>query len=49
MLKAHIELCVTEPDFLGKVFCAKNWESEPKMGQKQSFLNVLKNCVINFY
>ena len=29
-------------------FWHKNWESGPKMGQKQGFLNLLKNVVINF-
>ena len=30
-------------------FCLRNWESGPKMDQKQGFLNKLKNFVINFY
>ena len=32
-----------------KIFCPKNWENEPKMCQKQGFLNILKTFVINFY
>ena len=44
-----MKLCMTEPDFLKKIFCPKNWENGPKMGQKQGFLNILKNFDINFY
>ena len=45
MLDTHMKLGVTEPDFLEKFF------SPPKLGKcaKSSFLNILKNCVINFY
>ena len=32
-----------------KNFCHQNWGNGPKMGQKQGFLNLLKNLVINFY
>ena len=32
-----------------KFFQPKNWENGRKMGQKQGFLNLLKNLVINFY
>ena len=36
--------------FSGKIFfCPKRWEKEPKIGQKQGFLNLLKSLVINFY
>ena len=28
--------------------CPENWENVPKMDQKQSFLILLKNLVINF-
>ena len=35
--------------FEKKNFCLKIWENEPKMVQKHSFLNLLKNLVINFY
>ena len=30
-------------------FCPPNWENGPKIGQKQGFLNLLENLVINFY
>ena len=44
-------LCVTELDFLKKkfFFWSQNWEKGPKMSQKQNFLNLLKNLVINIY
>ena len=32
-----------------KSFCPKIGKMGQKMGQKQSFLNILKNCVIKFY
>ena len=32
-----------------KFFCPKIWENGPEMGQKQDFLNLLKDLVINFY
>ena len=32
MLDTHMKLCVTEPDFLEKVFCPQNWENGPKTG-----------------
>ena len=52
VLESHMKLCVAEPDFPEKKFSPKNWENGPKMDQKQffeSFLNLLKNFVINFY
>ena len=49
VLETHMKLCVTEPDFPGKVFCLKNWENGPKIGQKQGFFNLLKNLFLNFY
>ena len=33
----------------GKFFCPENWENGREMGQKQGFLNLLENLVINFY
>ena len=45
----YMQLSMTEPDFPEKHFCSQNWENGPKMGQKQSFLNFLKNLVTNFY
>ena len=36
-------------DFLKKSFCPKNGENEPKMSQKQGFLNLLEDLVINFF
>ena len=35
--------------FSGNFFCPRNWEKDQKIGQKQGFLNLLKNLVINFY
>ena len=32
-----------------KKFCPKNWKNGPKMGQKQSFLKILKNLVTDFH
>ena len=49
VLETHMKLCVTEPDFLEKGFCPKNWGNGLKVSQKQGFLNLLKNVVINFY
>ena len=49
MLETHMNLCVTESDFLENFFLPKMWENGPKMGQKQGFLNLLKDLVINFY
>ena len=49
VLETHMKFCVTEPDFPEKKFLPQNWENGPKMGQKQDFLNLLKNLVINFY
>ena len=34
-------LCVTELDFLGKLFLPQNWEKGPKMGQKQGFFEFI--------
>ena len=48
VLETHMKLCVTEPDFLEKIFWPQNWENGPKMGQKMGFLNILKNFVITF-
>ena len=49
VLENHMKLCVTDPDFPEKKFCPQNWENETKMEQKQSFLDLLKKFVINFY
>ena len=49
VLETQMKLCVTEPDFPGKFFCPENWENQPKMGQKQGFLNLLENLVIKFF
>ena len=32
-----------------KYFCLKVWENGPKIGQKQGFLNLLKDLVINLH
>ena len=49
----HMKLPVTEWDFAEEYFLLqkleKNWESGPKIGQKHSFFNLLKNLVFNFY
>ena len=49
VLEIHMKLCATKPDFAEKKFLPQNWENGPKMGQKQGFLNLLKNVVISFY
>ena len=49
VLEAYMKLCMTEPDFLEIFFFPKNWENGPKMDQKQGFLNLLKNLVIDFF
>ena len=40
VIETHMTFCVTEQDFP---------EDEPKMGQKQSFLNLFKSLIISFY
>ena len=49
VLETDMKLCVTDPDFLEIFFCTRNWENGSKMGQKQGFLNSLKNLVFNFH
>ena len=49
MLETHTKLCMTEPDFLEKKFLPPKLGEWTKMGQKQGFLNILKNFVVNFY
>ena len=43
-----MKLCVTEPKFPEKIYCPKNWENGPKMGQKQVFLIYWKICALVF-
>ena len=45
MLGTHVKWCVTA-EFSRKIIFAPKIG---KMGQKQDFLNILKNFVINFY
>ena len=40
---------MAQPVFWEIFFLPQNWEKEPKMGQKNSFFNLLENLVINFY
>ena len=47
VLETHMKMCVTEPEKI--FFCPQNCENGPKMGQKKSFLNLLKLFVISFY
>ena len=49
VLGAYVLLCMTGPDFFKKIFLPEKWESGPKMGQKQGFLNLLDNLVINCF
>ena len=35
--------------FWENFFCPQNWENGPRMGQKQGFLNLLENLVVNCY
>ena len=46
VLQIHMKLCIAEPDFFENVFFAPKIG---KMGQKWSFLILLKDLVINFY
>ena len=46
VLESHMKLCVTEPDFPEKYFFAPK---VGKMGQKQGFVNFLKDLAINIY
>ena len=45
VLESHMKFFVIEGNF----FDPENWENGPEMGQKQGFLNLLENLVINFY
>ena len=48
MLETHMNLCMTEPNFLEKDFFApKIGKMDQKWGKNRVFL-ILKNCVINF-
>ena len=47
MLETHLKLCMTA-GFSRKIFPLK-LENRPKIGQKQGFLNLLKNFVIDFF
>ena len=49
MLETHLKFCMAELDFLGERICPQNWGNGPKMCQKQGFLNLLENLIINFY
>ena len=49
VLETCVKLCMAELDFLEYFFCPKNLEDGPRMGQKQGFLNLFKNLLINFY
>ena len=31
VLKNHMKLCMTKPDFPKKIFCTQNWDNGPKM------------------
>ena len=50
----YLIICFLDPRlwpefFLKKSFCPQNGENGPEMGQKQGFLNLFKNLVINFF
>ena len=49
VLRAHVLLCMTEPDYLKKIFMPKKWGKYAKNGQKIGFSNLLENLVINFF
>ena len=49
VLRAHVLLCMTEPDYLKKIFMPKKWGKFAKNGQKIGFSNLLENLVINFF
>ena len=46
LLGAHVLLCVIGLDFFKKIFLPQKMG---KMGQKQGFLNLVENLVINFF
>ena len=53
VLENHMKLCVIELDFPEKYFCFKNWENEPKMGQKYDFSGFIEKfghrCLLNLF
>ena len=49
VLETRMKLYVAKPDSLEKKFAQNFGENGPKMGQKQGFLNLLKDLVIVFY
>ena len=49
-LETHMKFMHGRARFSGKkFFCPKNCENEPKKNQKQGFLNLLEDLMINFY
>ena len=46
VLQAHVLLCMRVGFVKKKIYCPKNGENGLKMGQKQGFLDLLKNLVI---
>ena len=46
MLETQIKLCMTEPDFVEKLFLPKKLV---KWAKNRVFLNILKDFIINFY
>ena len=41
VLKSHVKLRMTEPDFPGKFFCPQNYENGSKMDQKKGFFQFI--------
>ena len=48
MFETYVVLCVTEPEFLKKIFLLKKLGKWAEIGPEIGFLNLLKNIVINF-
>ena len=48
-VRTPFEVVRDRAEISGEKFCRKNKENGPEMRQKQGFLNLLKNSVINFH
>ena len=48
VLESHVKVCVTEPDFLGKIFLPQKLGKWAQNGPKTGFFQ-LENLVIDFY
>ena len=44
MLETYLKLCVTEPDFLGKIFLPPKLGKWTKNGPKTGFFEFIEEC-----